>query len=244
MELDRYLDALTSRTRRELGSSLVAVTLIGSAGAGWFEPEVSDVDVAVVVGRPLGEASARSLADRLSHSQLPCPARRLELVVYRRDLLAEPAWPLPFELNFNTGEGMADHVGLDPSAEAAHWFLLDLAIARERSTPLAGPPLHALLGDIPRPDVLDALRSALDWYAEEEPDAAASTLAACRAWQFAEEDEWGSKRDAAEWATARLADTGPVHRALTLRGGGTAEFPTHAEAEAVLDRARAAIDAG
>jgi hypothetical protein len=198
----------------------------------------------VVVGRPLGEASARSLADRLSHSQLPCPARRLELVVYRRDLLADPAWPLPFELNFNTGEGMADHVGLDPSAEAAHWFLLDLAIARERSTPLAGPPLHALLGDIPRPDVLDALRSALDWYAEEEPDAAASILAACRAWQFAEEGEWGSKRDAAEWATARLADTGPVHRALTLRGGGTAEFPTHAEAEAVLDRARAAIDNG
>jgi hypothetical protein len=197
-----------------------------------------------VVGPPPGEASARSLAERLSHSQLPCPARRLELVVYRRDVLADPVWPLPFELNFNTGAGMADHVGLDPRAEAAHWFLLDLAIARERSTPLAGPPLHALLAEIPRADVLDALRSALDWYAEEEPDAAASILAACRAWQFAEEGEWASKRDAAEWATARLADTGPVHRALTLRGGGTAALPTHAEAEAVLDRARAAIDAG
>jgi hypothetical protein len=41
-----------------------------------------------------------------------------------------------------------------------------------------------------------------------------------------------------------VADTGPVHRALTLRGGGTAEPPTQVEAEAVLERARAAIDAG
>ena len=244
MDLPRYLGALTSRARGELGSSLVAATLVGSAGAGWYEAGVSDVDVALVVKRPLDEDSARSLAEKLSHSRLPCPARRLELVVYRRDLLADPAWPLPFELNFNTGRGMDDHVGLDPSAEAAHWFLLDLAIARERSTPLAGPPLHVLLGEIARTDVLDALRSALDWYADEEPDPAASILAACRAWHFAEEGEWASKRDAAEWATARLLDPGPVHRALTLRGGGTVELPTEVEAEVVLGRARAALAAG
>lgn len=242
MELGSYLDALNSRVRGELGSSLVAVTLVGSAGAGWYEPGVSDVDVAVVVRRALHEASARSLAAKLSHSQLPCPAPRLELVVYRRDLLTKPRWPLPFELNLNTGHGTTDHVGLDPSAEAAHWFLLDLAIARERSTPLSGPPLHALLGEIPRPAVLEALRSALDWYDSEEADPASSILAACRAWHYAEENDWGSKRDAAEWAAARLSDPAPVHAALTLRGGGTAEVPTDAESTAVLDRARAALE--
>jgi hypothetical protein len=239
-----YLEALTSRTRGQLGSSLVAVTLVGSAGAGWYEPGVSDLDVAVVVRRPLDDRSARALAAKLSHSQLPCPARRLELVIYQRALLAQPTWPLPFELNFNTGPAVADHVGLDPSAEAAHWFLLDLAIARERSTPLAGPPLHALLGQIPRPAVLEALRSALDWYDDEEPDTAASILAACRAWHFAEEGEWASKREAAEWATLRLTQPGPVHRALTLRGGGTAEAPSEAEAATVLEHARSALDAG
>jgi Domain of unknown function (DUF4111) len=237
-----YLDALTSRVRGELGSSLVAVSLVGSAGAGWYEPGVSDIDVAVVVKRVLDERPARSLAAKLSHSRLPCPARRLELVVYRRALLAEPVWPLPFELNLNTGPGMADHVGLDPAAEAAHWFLLDLAIARDHSTPLAGPPLHSLLGEIPRPAVVDALRSALDWY-ESDPDPEGSILAACRAWHFAEEGEWVSKRDAAEWAAERLPDPMAVHSALTLRGGDTAEPPTAAEAAVVLGHARAALDA-
>ena len=239
-----YLEAVTTRLRSEVGTRLAAVTLVGSAGAGWYEPGVSDIDVAVVVERALDERSARSLAAGLSHSKLPCPARKLELVAYRRDLLAVPEWPLPFELNFNTGEGMVDHVGLDASAEAAHWFLLDLAIARERSTPLLGPPLHALLGEIPRPAVLEALRSALDWYDREEADSAATVLAACRAWHYAEEGEWASKRDAAEWAAVRLADPDPAHRSLTLRGGGAAEPPTAAEATGVLERARAALDHG
>lgn len=241
MELGVYLEALSSRMRGELGNSLVAVTLVGSAGAGWYEPGVSDIDVAVVLKRALDELSARSLAAQLSHSKLPCPARKLELVAYRRDLLAQPKWPLPFELNLNTGEGLVDHVGLDSSAEAAHWFLLDLAIARERSTPLLGPPLHALLGEIPRPAVLDALRSALDWYDREETDPAAVILAGCRAWHYAAEGEWASKRDAAGWAAARLADPGPVHRSLVLRGGDTAELPTGAEASSLVARARAAL---
>ena len=243
MELGSYLDALTRRARGELGSSLVAVSLVGSAGAGWYDPGVSDVDVAVVVTRPLDDVSARSLGEKVSHSRLPCPARRLELVVYRRGLLAEPTWPLPFELNLNTGAGMEDHVGLDPGAEAAHWFVLDLAIARERSIPLAGPPLYTLLGEIPRPVVLEALRAALDWYDGEEPDPAASILAACRTWHYADQGEWASKREAAEWAAARLPNSGPVHRALILRGGGTAEAPTEAQAAAVVDRARSALDA-
>ena len=244
MDLRSYLDAVSSRVRGQLGSSLTAVSLVGSAGADWYEEGVSDVDVAVVVKRPLDESSARSLAAKLSHSQLPCPARRLELVVYRRAVLADPTWPLPFELNFNTGPATADHVGLDPRAEPAHWFLIDLAIARDRSMPLRGPPLHALLGEIPRPAVLDALRSALDWYDDDEPDPAASILSACRAWHYAEEGEWASKRDAAEWASARLSDPAPVHRALILRGGATAELPTEAEAAEVLDRARSALDGG
>jgi predicted nucleotidyltransferase len=67
VELRAYLEALNSRTRAQLGPSLVAVSLVGSAGAGWYEPGVSDVDVAVVVNRALNAQSARALAAKLSH---------------------------------------------------------------------------------------------------------------------------------------------------------------------------------
>jgi len=237
-----YLDAVTARVRSELGQSLTAVTLVGSAGAGWFEPGASDLDVAVVVRRPLDRDRARSLADGLSHSRLPCPARRLELVVYARGVLAEPGPTIPFELNRNTGPGISDHVGLERDAEAAHWFLLDLSIARERSMPLYGPPVRSLLGEIPRPLVIDALRTALDWYATSEPDPASTILAACRSWHYAEEGEWVSKRDAAEWATARLDDPRPVHAAVTIRGGGTAEWPTADQVSDLVAQARGALD--
>ena len=243
MDVRGYLDAVTARVRSELGPSLTAVTLVGSAGAGWFEPGASDLDVAVVVRRPLDRERARSLAEGVSHSRLPCPARRLELVVYLRSVLANPGPTVPFELNLNTGPGMRDHVGLAPDAEAAHWFLLDLAIARERSMPLYGPPLRSLVGELPRPAVIEALRAALDWYASSEPDAAAVVLAACRTWHFAEEGEWASKRDSAEWAATRLADPRPVHSAVTIRGGGTAEWPSAEDAEKLVAQARAALDA-
>ena len=243
MDVSAYLDAVTGRVRSELGKDLTAVTLVGSAGAGWFEAEASDLDVAVVVKRPLAADRARSLAAGVSHSRLPCPARKLELVVYSRAALAKPGPTVAFELNLNTGRGAADHVGLDPGAEAAHWFLLDLSIARERSTPLYGPPLRSLLGEIPRPLVLDALRAALDWYSTSEPDPVSTVLAACRTWYYAEEGEWASKRDAAEWAAGRLPDPRAVHRAVTLRGGGTAEWPSEPEVAEVVAQARAALDA-
>jgi hypothetical protein len=237
-----YLDALTLRLRTALGSELVAASLIGSAGAGWFEPQASDLDVIAVVRHPLGPDAAQALAREASHSRLPCPARRLELVVYRRAALRAPGAVVPFELNFNTGAGIVDHVGLDPGAEASHWFLLDLSMARERSWPLHGPPLRSLLGEIPRPAVIDALRTSLDWFRLHETDRSATILAACRAWRYAEEGEWASKREAAEWAATQLSDPACVHRALSRWAGDGGPQPGEDAVAEVYERSRAALE--
>ena len=63
-----------------------------------------------------------------------------------------------------------------------------------------------------------------------KPTRRLSCSRACRAWHYADEGDWASKRDSAEWVTARLSDPSPVHRAVTLRGGGTAEWPSADEA--------------
>ena len=125
--------------------------------------------------------------------------------------------------------------------ESPHWFLLDLAIAREASLPLLGSPLGALLGPIPRSASLAALRLSLDWFDANEPDRASVVLAACRARRFAEEGAWGTKPEAAEWAASRHGLRPIVERALRLRQGEEAKPLLDGELADVLRWAREAL---
>ena len=239
--LSGYAPALTARLQGVLGDQLLGVWVIGSAGAGVYEPGISDIDVAVAVDEALGEAARRRLAAELSHTALPCPARKLELVVYTRAVLAAPAERLEFELNLNTGAAEPERVTFDIADESPHWFLLDLAIAREASLPLLGPPVGALLGPIPRSASLAALQLSLDWFDANEPDRASVVLAACRAWRFAEVGAWGTKPQAAEWAASRHGLRPIVKRALSLRRGEVAEPLLDGEVADMLTRAREAL---
>jgi hypothetical protein len=65
-------------------------------------------------------------------------------------------------------------------------------------------------------------------------DRGAGVLTACRAWAWAVEGRWLSKRDAAVWASARLADAAPVRNALARRTGRSAPQPTDDELDAIL----------
>jgi Domain of unknown function (DUF4111) len=172
------------------------------------------------------------LAAALSHPALPCPVRGLEFVLYARADLSHPHGPA-FQLNLNTGPGMEHHVGYDPHAEPRFWFVLDTAIARERARPLVGLSPAALLARPSRPLVLSALRAALAWYRGH--DGAEAVLAACRAWAWATQGRWLSKRDAAAWAAAQLPDPAPVATALARRADPATPGPTPSEVERMLE---------
>jgi predicted nucleotidyltransferase len=239
----RYLQAVVAALRARLGADLVAVSLVGSGATGDFVPGTSDLDVAAVTARPIQRETKLALAEALSHDRLPVPARLLELVVYTLAALASPQRRVQFELNLNTGRDVEDHVGLEPAAEAGHWFLLDLAIAREHGVALFGPALGVLVGELPREWLLTAAKASLDWYDANEPAPASTVLAACRAWRFAAEGSWGSKADAAAWAAKRLPDPGVPERALALRRGESPRPLVDGEVRLVLGRARAALAA-
>ena len=189
-----YLAELT----RRLGGSY-AVYLVGSGATGAYDPGRSDLDVMVVVDAPLSGTERDAIVARCAHDALPCPARKLELVVYTREQVAAPRREQPWELNLNTGAEEPLHAGSDPAAEPWHWFVLDLAQAREHSFALHGPPARDVVGSVPRPLVLEALAEAVAWYARNEPGEA-TALAAARAWRYSEEGVWSSKRDALAWA--------------------------------------------
>jgi hypothetical protein len=215
---------------------------VGSAALGDFDRRRSDLDVqAIADGRP-PRRELEALAAALRHRALPCPARGLELVLYRRDGLEDPRGPA-FTLNLNTGPRMDEHVAFDPADDPRFWFVVDVSIARQHAIPLSGRA--------PRrrsPSPIGAwsshrLHEALDWYDAHGGSPAQTILGACRTWAWATDGRWRSKGRSARWALERLPDPGPggpgAACARRPRRRGAAERGRRRPA--VLERARTAL---
>ncbi|KAB8140385.1 DUF4111 domain-containing protein [Chloroflexia bacterium SDU3-3] len=220
-----YLRDVRAILRRTLADQLVGVYLFGSAANGSYEPGVSDLDIQAVTHVPVPEALRRELAGLLAHAHLPCPARRLEFVLYSQGAVSPAARHPRFLLNWNTGAGERDHMSLDAAQEASHWFLLDIAMGREVGQALFGPPPAEVFSPIPRPWVLDALLDSLLWHHTHEGTSANAVLNACRAWRYAAEGVMGSKLDGAAWAMQQLDEPGLIAQALRHRRHGYAPDP-------------------
>ena len=215
--------------------------LIGSAALGDYVQGVSDLDVVAIAPEPVPDPEA--LARPLGHGELPCPARRLELVVYTAEQAAAPSAELVFELDLSSGAG-GDRLLTGPGEQPAHRYLIDLAIARDHGCSLSGPPVRELIGPAPHRDVIDALVAGLSWALQEEPESPDTVLNAARAARFALGGDWLSKSAAADWAMQTGSDPRLVASALDTRRAGAGELPADrvamlvAEATAELEAAR------
>jgi hypothetical protein len=218
--LTQYLDELARRTKGVLGGRLVGVYAGGSLALGDYQPDRSDVDVAVVVEGKIRRDTKDALVAELRHESLPCPARGLELVVYSSEAAKANTADADFELNLNTGAGMPFREDLEPDPVEAHWFALDRAILRAHGLTLLGPPAKDVFGAIPRPQLLAVAAQAMRWHELGDARTDDAVLNACRALRFAREDEWSSKRAAGRWALGRVSDSDLVSQALAARSGG------------------------
>jgi hypothetical protein len=214
---DAYLASLAGRARHVLGRAFVGAYLVNSGARADYLPGRSDLDVALIVAGQLDVPTRCRVADALRHGSLPCPAPRLELVVYQCEVAADPGSRPPFELNLNTGSAIDDHVAFDPAAEPWFWFLLDLAAAAEAAAVIDGPPAERIFGAVPRHAVLEALRDAHAWHAVHDAVAPNRVLNACRAWCWMVTSKWPSKTAAAAWGIDAGGDAELISHALALR---------------------------
>lgn len=212
-----YLQEIVKRLHGLLGERLSGVYLFGSAGYGAYTAGISDLDVQAVVNAPLEKEECLQIADSLSQQQLPCPATKLEFVCYALPNVSSVGSRPRFELNFNTGQGLENHLTLDPTQEAGHWFILDIALGRELGFALYGLSPAELFGPIPRPIVLRAIEESLSWHAENELVSANSVLNACRCWRYIETGEFGSKLAGAQWASRQPDCPSVVQAAIQAR---------------------------
>lgn len=223
-EAAAYLHEVARRLRALLGDELVGVYAGGSYALGDYRPGRSDLDVAVVCRGPLPVETKHAIVGAVRHESLPCPARGLELVVYPERTVRGGTGEPGYELELNTGRAMPLVVSFSPEGEE-HWYAIDRAVVREHGAALAGPPPAQLFAPIARDVLLGRVTESVRWHAEE-PWARAddAVLNACRAWRFASDGIWSSKRRAGEWALTVSPDAELVAAALHARAvDGTLE---------------------
>ena len=216
-EVEDYLGEIVGRLLRSLNERLVGVYLFGSASCNAYEPGVSDLDVQAVVKDSLPTSDKHAIISRLNQKALHCPATKVEFVVYAMHAVHPASRHPRFELNLNTGPHQADHVGLDPTKESSHWFLLDIAMGRELGRCLYGPEVSKVFEAIPRCWVLEAMQDSLEWHRSNESRSANSVLNACRIWQYTASGIFSSKLDGAAWAMQQPDCPAIVNGAIVAR---------------------------
>jgi predicted nucleotidyltransferase len=143
--------------------------VLGSALLGGFDPATSDLDVVVVVERPLEEGEREAVVAVLD--ELPQRFRKLELVVYTAG-----AKPPAYELNYPDGPG-----------EQEFWFVLDAALAQR----FAAREWGELLQPVSEAETRRAAEELLRWAETRDEH-----VHAARARHYLEHGEWITKEEA------------------------------------------------
>jgi len=255
-----YLAALTEWCAAILGSELVGVYAAGSLALDAYQPGRSDIDVAVVCTTALARPEKEAIVQALRHESLACPARGLELVVYRADVAAAGGSEPGFEVELNTGARMdfrATYAGQDRRPEdGTFWYAIDRSILAECGRAVSGPPAQEIFRSVSEPALVDLLIASLRWHLGPSPDAdqpddAAdqsddadaglswtddAVLNACRAWQRVSTGHWSSKVTAGEQVLTDQPD---------IAAGGTTRLDDgHGLDRAVVRQALQARDGG
>jgi nucleotidyltransferase-like protein len=201
MEAERaYLDELVRRLQELLGPELVGVYAGGSWALGGYEHGPSDLDVAVVVRRPLTDEVADRIVAEVRHEAFPCPARGLELVVYTERAAGTPTVEPGFELNLNTGSGLTFRADREPQPGERHWFAIDRSVLSEHGVALLGPPAADAFAPIAPADLRPVLADVLRWYEREAPESEDAVLNAGRSLRFVRDGIWLPKPALRAWA--------------------------------------------
>jgi len=241
-EVATYLQRVRGTIEELLLDELVGVYLLGSLAMGSYVAGRSDIDVAVVVDGDARRSRMQRLVELIAHPALLCPAPKLELVVYPRSSLRGARPSLDQTLNLNTGPEVGTRATFGPDDEPRHWFVLDVAMARDHARALAGPSPTSAFPLLDRERVRMALLASISWHEAHDDAGIASVLNAARALRFTVSGAWSSKADAATWAIGVGPDPELVAKAIDLHEGRAVGELDRDRAGAFIGAVRASID--
>jgi aminoglycoside adenylyltransferase-like protein/nucleotidyltransferase-like protein len=219
-----YLSLVASCLQGLLGRNLVGVYAGGSYALGDYRRESSDLDLAAVVSSPLSSELKQQIVERLRHESLPCPARALELVIYRWETARSGSVKADFVLNLNTGSELPLRVECRARAGEGHWFPIDRSMLAQAGIALLGPPASKAFSPISPEALAPILVDSLRWHRANPEHQGDAVLNSCRSMRFVTEGRWSSKPAAGRWAVERgLAPKELVERAFAIRRAPVAD---------------------
>jgi hypothetical protein len=230
--VERYLGVLVEESLAVLSGEFVGAYAGGSVALDAYQPGRSDIDVALLCRSSLPAAVKDRLVQRLRHEVLECPARGLELVVYRHDLARSATADPGFEMELNTGAHMEFRVTLRPEDRPAEdglfWYGLDRSVLHQSGLALVGPRAAEAFAEPGPADLRDLVATSLRWWIARTPSgprpadgAEDAVLGACRALVRVRSGRWLSKVDAGR-QLLRGGDVPPdlIQQSIAARAGG------------------------
>jgi hypothetical protein len=214
-----YVTEVVARLRAVLGQALVAVYPMGSLALDGYQPGRSDIDLMAVVEPTPPESVLCTVAARLSHDEMPCPATGLEFVLYPASTVGAGTVEAGYLLDINTGRELPPKVSLDPSGGPRFWYAIDRSITYQADVTLFGPPPHDLMRPVPFERLLPVVAESMRGHPAELADNA--VLNGCRALRFRVEGRWYAKPVAAAWAVGAVPGYAElIHAAVASHAAG------------------------
>ena len=208
-ETDSLIKGFTEESRSILQDNLVGIYLHGSAVMGCFNPRKSDIDLIIVVERPLTDAVKRAYMDMVFRYSALGPAKGIEMSIVLRKVCKPFVYPTPYELHFSTGhlewykQDPDDYIrrmnGVDKDI-AAHFTIIN-----HRGRCLYGAPVKEVFAEVPSCDYMDSIWNDIAEAPENiTEDTMYLTLNLARVLAYKEEGLVLSKKEGGEWAISHL----------------------------------------
>ena len=210
-QAESVIQGFTAEAERILGDNLAGIYLHGSAVMGCFNPGKSDIDLIIVVNRPMSGSAKRAFMDMTVRYNALGPAKGIEMSVVLREVCRPFVYPTPFELHFSAGhlawykKDPGDYIrkmnGTDKDL-AAHFTVI-----YHRGRCLYGVPVREMFAEVPGSDYMDSIWNDIAGAPEEiAGNTMYLALNLARVLAYKEEGLVLSKKEGGEWAEVHLPE--------------------------------------
>ena len=211
LQTDSLINGFVEQSKEILQDTLVGVYLHGSLVMGCYNPQRSDIDLIIVIDKPVSDPIKRAYLDMVVRYNASAPAKGIEMSIVLRKVCKPFVYPTPFELHFSAGylewygEDPDDYIremnGTDKDL-AAHFTIIN-----KRGRCLYGVPIEDVFSEVPSSDYMDSIWFDVEGAAEEITEYPMYlTLNLARVLAYKKEGLILSKKEGGDWAIEHLPD--------------------------------------